>query len=49
MAGTTFAIALFSVNWKNLNKPGRINRFEGLMWVVGIVLYMSLMIYQEVN
>ncbi len=49
MAGSTFIIALFSLNWKNRLKPGRINRLEGAMWVTMFFLYTALMIYQEVD
>lgn len=44
----TSMIALFGFNWKNPKSEGHINRIEGAFWVLSIIAYFVLTIYQEI-
>ena len=43
----TVMIALFGVNWRDMKQPGRINRFEGAVWLVLYLVYVGLTIKLE--
>lgn len=45
----TSMIALFGFNWKNPKSEGHINRIEGAFWVLSIIAYFVLTIYQEIH
>lgn len=42
-------ISLFGFNWKKPQEEGRINRLEGFLWVLSIIAYFTLTIYQEIH
>ena len=43
----SLSIAFFGLNFKNIRRPGRINRLEGALWVVSFLVYLGIMLYQE--
>ncbi len=43
----TIMIALFGFNWKEHDKPGRINRIEGAVWVAMYLAYLGITIALE--
>lgn len=45
----TSMIALFGFNWKNPKSEGHINCIEGAFWVLAIIAYFVLTIYQEIH
>ncbi len=47
MALFTLALAVFGVNWRAPGRPGRIVRWEGAIWIVGFLVYLTAMILQE--
>lgn len=47
MALVSLSIALFGINWRRPSQSGRIWRWEGALWLVGFVAYLTIMILQE--
>lgn len=41
-------LILFGINWRKPRENGAISRVEGALWVVVFIVYMSVMVYQEV-
>ncbi len=49
MFGAALSITLFGINSKNPRKNGRINRCEGVFWVLAFVAYTILLLIQETH
>ena len=49
MFGLSFSLALFGLNFRNIRKEGRISRGKGVLWLLVLLAYLVLMIYQETN
>jgi Ca2+/Na+ antiporter len=47
MIGLTLSIAIFGLNLKKIRQGGKINRFEGFLWVSVFVAYSVLLFFQE--
>lgn len=45
----TSMISLFGFNWRKPQSEGHINRLEGALWVLSIIVYFVLTIYQETH
>ena len=47
MFGLSFSLALFGLNFRNVRKDGLISRGKGAVWLLVLLAYLALMIYQE--
>ena len=52
MAAMTLMLAIFGINWKHFiqgrfTRPGRIQRWEGAVWIVCFLIYLTIMVLQE--
>lgn len=47
MTMLSLSILVFGVNWRHPSQPGRINRKEGLLWLLSFVVYTVVMLSQE--
>jgi len=49
MAALSISILLFGANWRNPRERGRAGRICGALWVLAFLVYMSVMVYQEIH
>ena len=49
MIGSSLIISFFGINWRNIRRAGRISRLMGMVWILVLMAYTSLMIWQEVH
>lgn len=49
MFAMTLSIALFGVNYRNPKEPGRIARWKGVIWLVSFLVYLTVMVLQELH
>ncbi len=47
MLGMSLSIALFGFGWRGLRAGGRINRLEGVLWILAFVAYSVVLFIQE--
>ena len=47
MFGLSLSLTLFGLNFRNVRKDGLITRGKGALWLLGLLAYLALMIYQE--
>lgn len=44
----SLTVFLFGINWKKPREAGRVSRFEGALWTLLFIAYLSFTLYQEV-
>lgn len=44
----SLTVFLFGINWKKPREAGRVSRFEGALWTLLFIVYLSFTLYQEV-
>lgn len=49
MIGSSLLVSFFGINWRNFRRAGRISRLTGMVWILVLIVYTSLMIWQEVH
>ena len=49
MFGLSLSIAIFGLNFRNVRKDGLISRWKGAIWLLVLLAYLALMIFQEVK
>lgn len=49
MFAVSLMVGVFGINWRNPRANGTVTRREGVVWVLAFIVYMVVMVYQEIS